>query len=93
MVGGMPYRFLAVNAGLPTVCRRMVSPPVARVRTTDFSFVVATPAQVEAMKDEIHGVIARYRRVGQGNPAARRLAVYSVTYPLDLDRVPRGEQS
>ena len=56
------------------------------------SFVVATPAQLEAMKEEIYDVIARYRRVGQGNPAARRIAVYSVAYPLDLDRVPRGEQ-
>lgn len=57
------------------------------------SYVIATPAQVEAMKEEIYAVIDRYRRVGQGNPAARRLAVYSVTYPLDLDRIPRGEES
>ncbi|KGN39487.1 ArsR/SmtB family transcription factor [Knoellia subterranea] len=57
------------------------------------SFVVATPAQVEAMKNDIYEVIARYRRVGQGNPSARRLAVYSVLYPLDLDRIPRGEEA
>ncbi|MFM6849726.1 MAG: ArsR/SmtB family transcription factor [Terrabacter sp.] len=57
------------------------------------SYVIATPAQLEEMKAEIDDVIARYRRVGQGNPAARRLAVYSVTYPLDLDRIPRGEDS
>lgn len=55
------------------------------------SYVIATPAQLEAMKEEIYSVIDRYRRVGQGNPAARRLAVYNVTYPLDLDRIPRGE--
>lgn len=57
------------------------------------SYVIATPGQLEEMKAEIDDVIARYRRVGQGNPAARRLAVYSVTYPLDLDRIPRGEDA
>ncbi len=57
------------------------------------SYVIATPAQLMDMKAEIDEVIARYRRVGQGNPAARRLAVYSVTYPLDLDRIPRGDDA
>ncbi|KGN43074.1 ArsR/SmtB family transcription factor [Knoellia aerolata] len=57
------------------------------------SYVVATPAQLRAMNAEIDEVITRYRRVGQGNPAARRLAVYSVAYPLDLDRIPRGEEA
>ncbi|QGN58196.1 helix-turn-helix transcriptional regulator [Nostocoides sp. HKS02] len=54
------------------------------------SFVIATPDQVQAMNAEIDQVVERYRRVGQGNPGARRLAVYSVIYPLDLDRTPRG---
>lgn len=57
------------------------------------SYVIATPTQLQEMKAEIDELIARYRRVGQGNPAARRLAVYSVTYPLDLDRIPRGEDA
>ncbi|WP_270887466.1 ArsR/SmtB family transcription factor [Pedococcus sp. 5OH_020] len=55
------------------------------------SFVIATSEQAEAMKAELDEVVARYRRVGQGNPNARRLAVYSVIYPLDLDRAPRGK--
>lgn len=55
------------------------------------SFVIATAEQTQAMKAEIDDVVARYRRVGQGNPNARRLAVYSVIYPLDLDRAPRGK--
>jgi DNA-binding transcriptional ArsR family regulator len=54
------------------------------------SFVIATPEQVEAMNAEIDAIVEKYRRVGQGNPGARRLAVYSVVYPLDLDRTPRG---
>ena len=53
-------------------------------------FVVATAEQVEELKVELEELLSRYRRVGQGNPNARRLAVYSAIYPLDLDRAPRG---
>jgi DNA-binding transcriptional ArsR family regulator len=53
------------------------------------TFIIATPEQVEELKREIDELLARYRRVGQGNPQARRLAVYSVLYPLDLDKAPR----
>lgn len=55
------------------------------------TFIVATPEQVNAMHAEIDAVHEKYRRVGQGNPNARRLAVYSVVYPLDLERAPRRE--
>ena len=54
------------------------------------TFVIATAEQVQAMTQEVDEVLERYRRIGQGNPNARRLAVYTVTYPLDLDRSPRG---
>jgi hypothetical protein len=54
------------------------------------NFVVATPEQVEQLKAEVDQLLLKYRRVGQGNPKARRLAVYSAVYPLDLDRVPTG---
>jgi len=33
-------------------------------------------------------VLARYRRVGQGNPRAKRVAVYTFAYPVDLDNLP-----
>jgi DNA-binding transcriptional ArsR family regulator len=49
---------------------------------------VLTAEQVRAMTDEIRAVVQRHRRSGQGNPAARRVAVYTVTYPVDLDRLP-----
>ena len=55
------------------------------------SFVVATPEQVEQLKTELDELLLKYRRVGQGNPTARRLAVYYAAYPLDLDRVPTGK--
>ena len=54
------------------------------------TFVIATPEQVQAMNEELRDVVERYRRVGQGNPSARRVAVYFTSYPVDLDRPPRG---
>ncbi len=51
---------------------------------------VLTAEQVQAMTAEIREVVLRYRRAGAGNPAARRVAVYTVTYPIDLDRAPRA---
>ena len=46
--------------------------------------VLVTAEQCQAMRDEIAEVVRRYRRVGQGNPNAKRVAVYSYTFPLDL---------
>ncbi|SER80902.1 transcriptional regulator, ArsR family [Pedococcus cremeus] len=57
------------------------------------SFVIATPEQLQQLKAEVDEVLARYRRVGQGNPEARRVAVYSVAYPIDLDRAPRADSA
>ncbi len=52
--------------------------------------VVVTAGQLQSLMDEIGEVIARYRRVGQGNPAAKRVACYRVAYPIDLERPPRA---
>ncbi len=54
------------------------------------TFVIATAEQAAAMNAELWEVLDRYRRVGQGNPNARRVAVYLVGFPLDPDRPPRG---
>ena len=56
------------------------------------TFVIATAEQLAQMRREVDEVVARYRRIGQGNPAARRMAVYEIAYPLDLDRAPRGDR-
>ena len=45
------------------------------------SFVIATPEQLAQLNAEVDELMARYRRVGQGNPAARRVAVYTVDLP------------
>ncbi|NHA67426.1 winged helix-turn-helix domain-containing protein [Phycicoccus flavus] len=76
-------RWLDVEAGWPDTWRDAMG--------MDDSWVVATPEQARAMRDELDEVVARYRRVGQGNPSARRVAIYAVMYPIDLDRPPRGE--
>jgi DNA-binding transcriptional ArsR family regulator len=55
------------------------------------AMVLVTSEQLAAMRDEIGEVVARYRRVGQGNPLARRIAAYTFLYPLDLDRPPAKE--
>jgi DNA-binding transcriptional ArsR family regulator len=76
-------RWLDVESTWPTAWRDAAG--------MDDTFVIATPEQVQAMKAELDEVFERYRRVGQGNPAARRLAAYSVIYPLDVDRAPRAQ--
>lgn len=55
--------------------------------------VVATAEQVRAMQEEIGAVIKRYQRVGQGNPTARRVSVWTVKYPIDLGTPPRRASS
>ena len=46
--------------------------------------VLVDAAQLAAMLTEVAEVIARYRRVGQGNPDAKRIAVYTFAYPVDF---------
>ncbi len=49
--------------------------------------------QLATMRAEIEGVLQKYRRVGQGNPNAKRIAVYTYAYPVDLDQTPRGDRT
>lgn len=50
--------------------------------------VLVSADDLASMRDEIGAVIARYRRRGQGNPRAKRVATYSFCYPIDLHNVP-----
>ena len=50
--------------------------------------VLVTAEQLSAMREEIGEVVGRYRRVGMGNPEAKRIAVYLFAYALDLDKAP-----
>ncbi len=53
-----------------------------RLGMTDAA-VLVTSAQLGAMREEIAEVVSRYRRVGQGNPTAKRVAVYVNCFPVD----------
>jgi DNA-binding transcriptional ArsR family regulator len=75
-------RWLTVAGGWPVAWQDACTPRDA--------MVLVTTAQLDAMTAEIAEVVERHRRVGQGNPRARRVAVYEFTYPLDLDRPPLG---
>ena len=50
--------------------------------------VLATVEQAQALKTELEQLLEKYRDAGVGHPDARRLAVYTVLFPLDLDQVP-----
>lgn len=59
----------------------------------DDDIVTLTAEQTKAMSAEIDEVLARYRSAGESGPRARRLSVWRVIYPLDLDQQPRaGDQ-
>ncbi|WP_347352010.1 helix-turn-helix domain-containing protein [Intrasporangium sp.] len=73
-------RWLDVASGWPLPWQDACTPRDATV--------LVTTEQLAAMTAEIAAVAERYRRVGQGNPTARRVAAYAFTYPLDLDRPP-----
>ncbi|MCS5733718.1 helix-turn-helix domain-containing protein [Herbiconiux daphne] len=47
------------------------------------TFVTVTPQQALRLRDELDALLARYRTIGEGEPAARRLHVTTHTSPLD----------
>ena len=51
--------------------------------------IVVSAAQMRALADEVDEVVQRYRRVGQGNPEARRVSVFFAAHPIDMDQAPR----
>lgn len=51
--------------------------------------VLVTAEQMGELSAQLDALISRYARVGAGNPDAKRVAVYTASYPIDLDRTPR----
>lgn len=45
--------------------------------------VQVTAEQLTALRAEVGELLSRYRRVGQGNPLAKRVVVYTCALPLD----------
>ncbi|WP_226345768.1 ArsR/SmtB family transcription factor [Agilicoccus flavus] len=52
----------------------------------DDALVQVTDEQLSALRSEIADVLARYRRVGAGNPQARRVTVWTCALPVDPPR-------
>jgi len=48
--------------------------------------VLVTPAQLAALRGELHDLLERYRRVGAGSPQAKRVSVYTCPLPVDPPR-------
>ena len=64
--------------------------PVAWQNASGMSdgWVTVTPEQAGLMGDELDAVIEKYRSAGAGDPRARRLHIYRMSFPLDADDVP-----
>lgn len=54
-----------------------------QVAGLDDHLVQVTAEQLTALRAELTEVLGRYRRVGQGNPRAKRVVVYTCALPLD----------
>lgn len=54
-----------------------------QVAGLDDHLVQVTAEQLTALRAELSEVLGRYRRVGQGNPRAKRVVVYTCALPLD----------
>lgn len=50
--------------------------------------VQVSAEQLTALRAELDEVLERYRRVGQGNPQAKRVVVYTCPLPVDRTRTP-----
>ena len=56
------------------------------------TFVTVTVDQLRACQSELAAVLDRWRFVGEGDPAARRVQVSVLVHPSDLEADPPGEQ-
>lgn len=59
------------------------SPTWQQVSGLEDHTVQVTAEQATAMRAELLEVLERYRRVGQGNPQAKRVVVYTCALPVD----------
>lgn len=59
------------------------SPTWQDVTGLDDRLVLVTDEQLAALRAEVDEVLARYRRVGAGNPQAKRVTFYTCAFPVD----------
>ncbi|MEF2977631.1 ArsR/SmtB family transcription factor [Subtercola sp. YIM 133946] len=48
------------------------------------TFVLVTPGQAQALKDDLDALFERYRRMGGDDPTAKRMHVHTFASPVDL---------
>ncbi|MGB3829510.1 MAG: helix-turn-helix domain-containing protein [Ornithinimicrobium sp.] len=58
-------------------------PPAWQVAGLEDHLVQVSAEQLTALRAELIEILQRYRRVGQGNPAAKRVVVYTCAIPVD----------
>ncbi len=58
-------------------------PPAWQVAGLEDHLVQVSAEQLTALRAELIEVLQRYRRVGAGNPAAKRVVVYTCAVPVD----------
>ena len=54
------------------------------------TFVTVTPEQMRDLHARLDALLAEFRTVGEGDPRARRVSVYSYARPLDPESPPEG---
>lgn len=64
-------------------------PQAWQVAGLEDHLVQVSPEQLTALRAELVEVLERYRRVGQGNPQAKRVVVYTCALPVDPPPRPR----
>ncbi len=65
--------------------------PAWHVAGLEDHLVQVSAEQLTALRAELVEVLQRYRRVGQGNPQAKRVVVYTCAIPLDSPSRQRPE--
>lgn len=65
------------------VTQRDEWPPAWHVAGLEDHLVQVSGEQLTALRAELVEVLQRYRRVGQGNPSAKRVVIYTCAIPLD----------
>lgn len=52
------------------------------------TFVTVTPEQMADLRDRLDALLVEFRTVGEGDPVARRVSIYSFARPIDLEPPP-----
>ena len=57
------------------------------------TFVMVTPDQMRDFQQRLDELMTEFRKVGEGDPRARRVSVYTYSWPLEVNHPPTPERS